>query len=261
MDSTNASAPLLQVEGETQLPHTLVETTIVKVEVTDTGMNENSVIGGGESGDVDSEVTLEWLLFQSPHFSERTSRVAPNGSSKRRRVSTNQTVSTVIFTITWRFLAVLWLQSSCREYLSPNGSELVLSSCGEENGAKEHLELGQCIDEANMHDDNSLDRRNGRMRFSDFHGFLWLLPSAVFSFPQGCNLRSREGQLAVDTAGGNFTTHVLNILVGEDIFGKILSIVQTSPRAVCLLTVVGAVAIVDMCPAGYFGSSVLRHEA
>ncbi|KAG5564179.1 hypothetical protein RHGRI_000389 [Rhododendron griersonianum] len=109
----------------------------------------------------------------------------------------------------------LRVASICQVMLSPNGSEHVLSSCGEENGAKEHLELGHCIDEANMHDDNSLDRRNGRMRFSDFHGFLWLLPSAVFSFPQGCNLRSREGQLAIDIAGGNFTTHVLNILVAE----------------------------------------------
>ncbi|XP_058217998.1 uncharacterized protein LOC131329002 isoform X3 [Rhododendron vialii] len=75
---------------------------------------------------------------------------------------------------------------------SPNGSEHVLSSCGEENYAKEHLERGHCIDEANVHDDNSLDRRNGRMRFSEFHGFLRLLPLPVFSFPQRCSLRSRD---------------------------------------------------------------------
>ncbi|KAI8534634.1 hypothetical protein RHMOL_Rhmol10G0105500 [Rhododendron molle] len=135
MDSTNASAPLLKVEGVTQLPPTLVETTIVKVEVIDTGKNENSVNGsgvgsgegsvavnggGGESGDVDSEVTdifgrMLSVVQTSPRavciFSaveERTSRVAPNGRSKRRRVSTNQTVSIVIFTLTWRFLAVPW---------------------------------------------------------------------------------------------------------------------------------------------------------
>ncbi|KAF7141380.1 hypothetical protein RHSIM_Rhsim06G0147400 [Rhododendron simsii] len=74
---------------------------------------------------------------------------------------------------------------------SPNGSEHVLSSSGEENDAKEHLERGHCINKASVHDDNSLDRRNGRMRFSDFHGFLRLLPLPVFSFPQGYSLRSR----------------------------------------------------------------------
>ncbi|KAF7129445.1 hypothetical protein RHSIM_Rhsim10G0095800 [Rhododendron simsii] len=172
MDSTNASAPLLQVEGETQLPPTLVETTIVKVEVTDTGKNENSVNGsgvgsgegsvavdggGGEAGDVDSEVMVRRkrgrprkhlvesreclpslqnivpkrgrgrppgigklqllaamgedifgrmlsVVQTSPRavcilsaVEERTSRVAPNGHSKRRRVSTNQTVHSDLY--------------------------------------------------------------------------------------------------------------------------------------------------------------------
>ncbi|KAI8534635.1 hypothetical protein RHMOL_Rhmol10G0105600 [Rhododendron molle] len=55
---------------------------------------------------------------------------------------------------------------------SPNGSEHVLSSCGAQYDAKEHQELGHCIDEPIVHDDKSLDRRNGRMRFSDFHGIL-----------------------------------------------------------------------------------------
>ncbi|XP_058180329.1 AT-hook motif nuclear-localized protein 9-like isoform X1 [Rhododendron vialii] len=73
--------------------------------------------------------------------------------------------------------------------------------------------------------------------------------------------RYGEGRLAVDTATANFTPHVLNILVGEDIFQKkILSVVQMSPRAVCILSAVGAVAIVDMCLAGYFGCGVLRYE-
>ncbi|XP_058217997.1 uncharacterized protein LOC131329002 isoform X2 [Rhododendron vialii] len=86
----------------------------------------------------------------------------------------------------------LRVASICQVMPSPNGSEHVLSSCGEENYAKEHLERGHCIDEANVHDDNSLDRRNGRMRFSEFHGFLRLLPLPVFSFPQRCSLRSRD---------------------------------------------------------------------
>ncbi|XP_058180337.1 uncharacterized protein LOC131298849 isoform X2 [Rhododendron vialii] len=37
-------------------------------------------------------------------------------------------------------------------------------------------------------------------------------------------------------------------------------VVQMSPRAVCILSAVGAVAIVDMCLAGYFGCGVLRYE-
>ncbi|KAI8570461.1 hypothetical protein RHMOL_Rhmol01G0035800 [Rhododendron molle] len=106
--------------------------------------------------------------------------------------------------------------------LSPNGSEHVLSSCGEENGAKEHLELGHCIDEANMHDDNSLDRRNGRMRFSDFHRFLWLLPSAVFSLPQGCNQRSRFGKTEEGYYVKRKRNHVLLSFAG--FFHGVLSI-------------------------------------
>ncbi|KAG5545371.1 hypothetical protein RHGRI_017746 [Rhododendron griersonianum] len=216
--------------------------------------------------------------------------------------------------------------SICQVMPSPNGSGHVLSSCGEENDAKEHLERGHCIDEANVHDDNSLDRRNGRMRFSDFHGFLRLLPLPVFSFPQGCSLRSRsiEGSMrdqegnsseaskpveeespnaipklksalkkspddengSIDsitkadnainkkycqveakknessqstsstTKGVDISLQMMILLMKCSdivIFGKISSVVQTSPRAVCILSVVGAVAIIDMCPAGYFG--------
>ncbi|KAG5528192.1 hypothetical protein RHGRI_028958 [Rhododendron griersonianum] len=66
----------------------------------------------------------------------------------------------------------LLVASICQVMLSPNGSEHVLSSCGAQNDAKEHLELGHCIDEPIVHDDKSLGRRNGRMRFSDFHGIL-----------------------------------------------------------------------------------------
>ncbi|KAG5564171.1 hypothetical protein RHGRI_000384 [Rhododendron griersonianum] len=62
--------------------------------------------------------------------------------------------------------------SICQVMLSHNGSEHVLSSCGEENGAKEHLGLGHCFDKAIVHDDKSLGRRNGRMRLSGFHGIL-----------------------------------------------------------------------------------------
>ncbi|KAI8570466.1 hypothetical protein RHMOL_Rhmol01G0035900 [Rhododendron molle] len=135
MVSTDASAPLLQVEGETRLLPTLVETTIVKVEVTNIGKNENSVNGGGEPGDVDSGVTV------------RRKRGWPPGTGKLQLLATM-------------------------------GARMSYIECGE-------------------------------MRF----------------------------------------------------FGKILSVVETSPQAVCILSAVGAVAIVDMCPAGYFGSGVLRYEA
>ncbi|KAG5564178.1 hypothetical protein RHGRI_000388 [Rhododendron griersonianum] len=180
MVSTNTSAPLLQVEGETQLPPTVLETTIVKVEVIDTGENENSVNGGGKSGDVDSEVTV-WRKRGRPRkhpvesreclpslqnlvpkrgrgrpsgtgklqllaaMEYRTSRVAPNGRNKQRRVSTNQTVinsdvymnlevssgSMVIVEIFF----ILALLSRCAEYLFSNSdivSEYVLSSCCKE---------------------------------------------------------------------------------------------------------------------------------
>ncbi|KAG5528191.1 hypothetical protein RHGRI_028957 [Rhododendron griersonianum] len=56
----------------------------------------------------------------------RTSRVAPNGRSKWRRVSKNQTVSIVIFTLTWKFLAVLWFGKTKKV------SEYALSSCCKE---------------------------------------------------------------------------------------------------------------------------------
>ncbi|XP_058198164.1 AT-hook motif nuclear-localized protein 10-like isoform X1 [Rhododendron vialii] len=183
MDFTNASAPLPRVEEETQLPLTLVATT-VKVEVTDGGMNENSVNGGGvrsgegsvaveegggESGDVDSTV--------------RRKRGRP------------------------------------RKY---------------------PVESRECLPSL-----QNLVPKRGRGR------------------PPGTKKLqlATMGRVSVDTAGGNFTPHVLNILGGEDIFGRILSVVvQVSPRSVCILSAVGAVAIVDICPAGCFGSDVLRYE-
>ncbi|KAF7121196.1 hypothetical protein RHSIM_Rhsim13G0106500 [Rhododendron simsii] len=63
-----------------------------------------------------------------------------------------------------------------------------------------------------------------------------------------------RSRVSVDTAGGNFTPHVLNILGGEDIFGRILSVVvNVSPRSVCILSAVGAVALVD----GHFPIAIL----
>ncbi|KAI8570464.1 hypothetical protein RHMOL_Rhmol01G0035900 [Rhododendron molle] len=116
MVSTDASAPLLQVEGETRLLPTLVETTIVKVEVTNIGKNENSVNGGGEPGDVDSGVTV------------RRKRGWPPGTGKLQLLATMGARMSYIE-------CGEMLLSRCAAYLFPNSdtvSEYVLSSCCKE---------------------------------------------------------------------------------------------------------------------------------
>ncbi|KAG5515708.1 hypothetical protein RHGRI_036679 [Rhododendron griersonianum] len=57
-----------------------------------------------------------------------------------------------------------------------------------------------------------------------------------------------------DTAGGNFTPYALAIQTGVDIAGVLSSFAQKGAPSFCILSAVGCVSIVDICPAGYFGS-------
>ncbi|KAH0996951.1 hypothetical protein GBA52_020815 [Prunus armeniaca] len=52
-------------------------------------------------------------------------------------------------------------------------------------------------------------------------------------------LLSPRGGLSVDPAGGGFYTQVLTAETGEDIVHKILSLSETNPRSLCILTATG----------------------
>ncbi|KAH7854518.1 hypothetical protein Vadar_014739 [Vaccinium darrowii] len=69
------------------------------------------------------------------------------------------------------------------------------------------------------------------------------------------------GRLAIDTTGGNLNPHALKVQVGEDIIGKLLSVIHMGPQTACIFSTAGSVAIADIHTPGYLGSGVLRCEA
>ncbi|CAK9138395.1 unnamed protein product [Ilex paraguariensis] len=82
-------------------------------------------------------------------------------------------------------------------------------------------------------------------------GFSWKSPSSGLSSkrgrgrPQGSGNRqllSSLGELFANTAGGDFTPHVVTVNTGEDVAAKIFSFAQKGPRGICILSANGAVS-------------------
>ncbi|KAG7958137.1 hypothetical protein I3843_10G004400 [Carya illinoinensis] len=67
------------------------------------------------------------------------------------------------------------------------------------------------------------------------------------------------GELFANTAGGDFTPHVVTVNTGEDVAGKILSFSQKSPRGICILSANGAVSNVTIRQPGSSGG-ILTYE-
>ncbi|KAK9168440.1 hypothetical protein Syun_000580 [Stephania yunnanensis] len=68
-----------------------------------------------------------------------------------------------------------------------------------------------------------------------------------------------EGEWIFNTAGGNFTPHVVTINTGEDVAAKIFSFSQKGPRAICILSANGAVSNVTIRQPGSSGG-ILTYE-
>ncbi|KAJ8899554.1 hypothetical protein K2173_018528 [Erythroxylum novogranatense] len=67
------------------------------------------------------------------------------------------------------------------------------------------------------------------------------------------------GELFANTAGGDFTPHVVTVNTGEDVAAKILSFSQKGPRGVCVLSANGAVSNVTIRQPGSSGG-ILTYE-
>ncbi|XP_022746429.1 AT-hook motif nuclear-localized protein 7-like [Durio zibethinus] len=67
------------------------------------------------------------------------------------------------------------------------------------------------------------------------------------------------GELFANTAGGDFTPHVVTVNTGEDVAGKILSFSQKGPRGICILSANGAVSNVSIRQPGSSGG-ILTYE-
>ncbi|KAG6640494.1 AT-hook motif nuclear-localized protein 1-like [Carya illinoinensis] len=67
------------------------------------------------------------------------------------------------------------------------------------------------------------------------------------------------GDLFANTAGGDFTPHVVTVNTGEDVAGKILSFAQKGPRGICILSANGAVSNVTIRQPGSSGG-ILTYE-
>ncbi|XP_039002317.1 AT-hook motif nuclear-localized protein 1-like [Hibiscus syriacus] len=61
------------------------------------------------------------------------------------------------------------------------------------------------------------------------------------------------GELFANTAGGDFTAHVVKVNTGEDVAGKILSVSEKGPRGICILSANGAVSNVSIRQPGSSG--------
>ncbi|KAJ4971986.1 hypothetical protein NE237_005085 [Protea cynaroides] len=79
--------------------------------------------------------------------------------------------------------------------------------------------------------------------------------------PDSCNrqLIVSLSELVVNSAGGNFTPHVVTIHTGEDVAAKIFSFVQKGPRAICILSANGAISNVTIRQPGSSGG-ILTYE-
>ncbi|XWS66752.1 hypothetical protein CRYUN_Cryun05aG0227300 [Craigia yunnanensis] len=69
----------------------------------------------------------------------------------------------------------------------------------------------------------------------------------------------KEGELFANTAGGDFTPHVVTVNTGEDVAGKILSLSHKGPRGICILSANGAVSNVTIRQPGSSGG-ILTYE-
>ncbi|XVF07754.1 hypothetical protein REPUB_Repub06bG0166900 [Reevesia pubescens] len=67
------------------------------------------------------------------------------------------------------------------------------------------------------------------------------------------------GELFANTAGGDFTPHVVTVNTGEDVAGKILSFSQKGTRGICILSANGAVSNVTIRQPGSSGG-ILTYE-
>ncbi|GMP50085.1 hypothetical protein CsSME_00016837 [Camellia sinensis var. sinensis] len=68
-----------------------------------------------------------------------------------------------------------------------------------------------------------------------------------------------EGELFTNTAGGDFTPHVVTVNSGEDVAAKILSFSQKGPLGICVLSANGAVSNVTIRQPGSSGG-LLTYE-
>ncbi|KAI8013922.1 AT-hook motif nuclear-localized protein 1 [Camellia lanceoleosa] len=102
-------------------------------------------------------------------------------------------------------------------------------------------------------------------------GFCLSLPAAAsseFSSKRGrgrpsgsgnWQLLASLGELFTNTAGGDFTPHVVTVNSGEDVAAKILSFSQKGPRGICILSANGAISNVTIRQPGSSGG-LLTYE-
>ncbi|KAK3008067.1 hypothetical protein RJ639_013510 [Escallonia herrerae] len=92
----------------------------------------------------------------------------------------------------------------------------------------------------------------------------YLTPSPDFSSKRGrgrppgsgnWQLLASLGELFANTAGGDFTPHVINVATGEDVAAKIFSLSHKGPRGICILAANGAVSNVTIRQPGSSGGS------
>ncbi|XP_059667498.1 AT-hook motif nuclear-localized protein 7-like [Cornus florida] len=122
-------------------------------------------------------------------------------------------------------------------------------------------------------------KKRGRPRKYDSDGNLrvpYVSPPPGFSLSHSSDFSSKKGrgrppgsgnwqvlaslgELFANTAGGDFTPHIVTVNTGEDVAAKILSFSEKGPRGVCILSANGAVSNVTIRQPGSSGG-ILTYE-
>ncbi|KAF2307558.1 hypothetical protein GH714_029721 [Hevea brasiliensis] len=83
-------------------------------------------------------------------------------------------------------------------------------------------------------------------------------PTTGIDGPYGGSGHPASGsELFANTAGGDFTPHVVTVNTGEDVAGKILAFAQKGPRGICILSANGAVSNVTIRQPGSSGGILI----
>nr|POE90966.1 at-hook motif nuclear-localized protein 1 [Quercus suber] len=175
------------------------------------------------------------------------------------------------------FVNFCWVRRTCN-FAAHEAAKFALNS-----------DLDYCFNKGNLppvleavcRDDSLGKKKRGRPRKYDADGNLrvsytaaqpppgfTLSPSDFSSSKRGrgrppgsgnWQLLASLGELFANTAGGDFTPHVVTVNTGEDVAAKILSFSQKGPRGICVLSANGAISNVTIRQPGSSGG-ILTYE-
>ncbi|KAL6967081.1 hypothetical protein U1Q18_032887 [Sarracenia purpurea var. burkii] len=271
MEDNNIIVPMPPKEGKPETGPTLAETIAMNLVVT---AAEGGA--GGESGGAEAEVTVvrrkrgrprkypveeNTVLSLSPEFSatlgklvQKRGRGRPPGTGKLQIPASLEALQFLLVVDS----EIYWFSKKLSHGDNGDSGDLCLGDLGSSHGK------------------GGMNLRSRDVWRCWFLGYgvwteklvcarIWFLGYFISSVRLNLTLQSGgphpvRGGLAVDIAGGNITPHAITINIGEDIVEQLLSFAPRGPCSICVLSAIGPISIVDVCPVGYLGVGILGYE-